>query len=155
MTTSIPVEVRNARETEIFDTEGDRFEVDDMEHMRKRNDIRKTGISVRITRIALIALEAVMAMLVLSETAFASGDVAGAIQGTWDSAKEQIKMVVNNVVFPVIDLILAVLFFVKLAMAYMDYRKHGQFEWTAPAILFGTLVFSLTAPLYVWQVIGI
>ena len=39
-------------------------------------------------------------------------------------------------------------------MAYMDYRKHGQFEFTAPAILFGTLVFALTAPLYIWDIIG-
>lgn len=87
-------------------------------------------------------------------TAFASGDVAGAIQNTWNAAKTQIKQVVNNVVFPVIDLVLAVLFFAKIALAYMDYRKHGQFEFTAPAILFACLLFSLTAPLYVWGIIG-
>ena len=34
-------------------------------------------------------------------------------------------------------------------------RKSGQFEWTAPAILFACLVFTLTAPLYIWQIIGI
>lgn len=50
----------------------------------------------------------------------ATGNVAGAIQNTWDSAKTQIKSVVNNVVFPVIDLVLAVLFFAKIATAYMD-----------------------------------
>ena len=83
-----------------------------------------------------------------------TGDVAGAIQNTWDSAKTQIKSVVNNVVFPVIDLILAVLFFVKIGTAYMDYRKHGQFEFTAPAILFACLVFALTCPLYIWSIIG-
>ena len=54
-----------------------------------------------------------------------------------------------------IDLILAVFFFAKLAMVYFDYRKHGQFEWTGPAILFACLVFSLTAPLYIWQIVGI
>lgn len=84
----------------------------------------------------------------------ASGDVAGAVESTWDTAKGQIKSVVNNVVFPVIDLILAVCFFAKVALAYMDYRKHGQFEWTPSAILFATLVFSLTAPLYIWDIIG-
>ena len=94
-------------------------------------------------------------MTVLATTCFANGDVAGAIEQTWDSAKGQIKQVVNNVVFPVIDLVLAVCFFAKVATAYMDYRKHGQFEFTAPAILFGTLVFSLTAPLYIWKIIGI
>jgi len=91
-----------------------------------------------------------------SVTALASsGNVAGAIENTWKDASAQIKQVVNNVVFPVIDLILAVFFFAKLGMAYFDYRKHGQFEWTAPAILFACLVFSLTAPLYVWSIIGI
>ena len=91
-----------------------------------------------------------------STTAYAAptGDVAGAIENTWNSAKTQIKSVVNNVVFPVIDLILAVLFFAKIGLAYMDYRKHGQFEFTAPAILFACLVFTLTAPLYIWSIIG-
>ena len=54
-----------------------------------------------------------------------------------------------------IDLILAVFFFGKLGTAYFDYRKHGQFEWAAPAILFACLVFTLTAPLYIWQILGI
>lgn len=88
--------------------------------------------------------------------AFASGgNVAEAIEETWDTAAGQIKTVVDNVVFPAIDLILAVFFFAKLGTAYFDYRKHGQFEWTAPAILFVSLVFVLTAPLYIWTVIGI
>ena len=66
-----------------------------------------------------------------------------------------IKTVVNNVVFPAIDLILAVLFFVKVGTAYMDYRKHGQIEWAPPVILFVCLIFTLTAPLYVWDIVGI
>lgn len=51
-------------------------------------------------------------------------------------------------------LVLAVCFFAKVALIYMDYRKHGQLEWTPPAILFATLVFALTAPLYIWGIIG-
>ena len=106
-------------------------------------------------RIVLAVVMTALLMTVLATTCFANGDVAGAIEQTWDSAKGQIKQVVNNVVFPVIDLVLAVCFFAKVATAYMNYRKHGQFEFTAPAILFGTLVFSLTAPLYIWKIIGI
>lgn len=85
----------------------------------------------------------------------ANGDVASAIEETWGAASEQIKAVVNNVVFPAIDLVLAVLFFAKLGTAYFDYRKHGQFEWAAPAILFVCLVFTLTAPMYIWKILGI
>lgn len=84
----------------------------------------------------LISIAVVVAMLTVSILpAFAAGDVSSAIQSTWNSAQTQIKNVVNNVVFPAVDMILAILFFVKLATAYMDYRKHGQFEFTAPAIL--------------------
>jgi hypothetical protein len=100
-------------------------------------------------------LSAAAVSILLPAAVFAAGDVAGAIEGTWVTASAQIKTVVNNVVFPAIDLILAVFFFAKLGMAYFDYRKQGQFEWTAPAILFACLVFTLTAPLYVWTIIGI
>lgn len=92
----------------------------------------------------------------LSTTALAagSGDVAGAVDQAWSSMATQIKTVVNNVVFPALDMILAIAFFAKLGMAYFDYRKHGQFEWTGPAILFACLIFTLTAPTYIWTIIG-
>lgn len=83
-----------------------------------------------------------------------AGDVAGAVENTWNDAQGQIKQVVNNVIFPVVDLILAVMFFVKLGTAYFDYRKHGQFEFVAPCILFACLIFTLTAPLYIWDILG-
>ena len=87
-------------------------------------------------------------------TAFASGDVAGAIENTWESAQGQVKDVVNKVVFPVVDMILAILFFVKVGTSYFEYKKHGSFEFTAPAILFACLIFTLTAPLYIWTILG-
>ena len=37
---------------------------------------------------------------------FATGNVADAIEQTWNAAQGQVKQVVNNVVFPVIDMIL-------------------------------------------------
>ena len=87
-------------------------------------------------------------------TAFASGDVAGAIENTWTSAQGQVKDVVNKVDFPVVDMILAILFFVKVGTSYFEYKKHGSFEFTAPAILFACLIFTLTAPLYIWSILG-
>lgn len=83
-----------------------------------------------------------------------AGNVSTAIQNTWDDAKDQVKTISNNVVFPAIDLVLAILFFVKLATSYFEYRKHGQFEFTPAAILFACLIFCLTAPLYVWDIVG-
>ena len=98
-------------------------------------------------------LMAVILLCALAVPAFAAGDVATAIEETWTAAKDQIETVVDNVVFPVIDMILAVLLFVKIAMCYFEYKKHGQFEITAPAIIFACLLFSLTAPLYIWSII--
>ena len=88
-------------------------------------------------------------------SAHAEGDVASAVENTWNSAKSQIKTVTNNVIFPVIDVILAILLFVKIGCAYLDYRKHGQLEWTPIAIIFGCLIFTLTAPLYIWTIVNI
>ena len=107
----------------------------------------------KIMRILLCAVLMTVIVSTFSVTAFAAGDVAGAIEQTWNTAKTQVQTVVNNVVFPVVDMILASLFFVKLGTAYFDYRKHGQFEFTAPAILFACLIFTLTAPLYIWTIL--
>lgn len=108
----------------------------------------------RLLKIVIMCLLVAVMIGVSTMPVFAAGDVSTAIQSTWTKAQTQIKNVVNNVVFPVVDMILAILFFVKLGTAYFDYRKHGQFEFTAPAILFGCLVFTLTAPLYIWTVLG-
>ena len=107
----------------------------------------------KLIRILTMAMLLVLVVATMALPAFAAGDVSGAIENTWNSAKGQVQTIVNNVVFPVIDMILAILFFVKIATAYMDYRKHGQFEFTAPAILFACLLFSLTAPTYIWTIL--
>ena len=102
-----------------------------------------------------------MAMLLLltlicAVPAFAAdGDVAGAVEQTWEDAAGQIKTVVDNVVFPALSMIVGVAFFVKLTLTYFEYRKHGQFEWTGPAILFVCLIFVLLAPNYIWSIVGI
>lgn len=107
----------------------------------------------KTVRILICVMAVIMLTMSFSMTAFAAGDVAGAIEQTWNTAKTQVQTVVNNVVFPVVDMILAILFFVKLGTAYFDYRKHGQFEFAAPAILFACLIFTLTAPLYIWTIL--
>ena len=105
----------------------------------------------------IVMLVVVLAMTCLmATTAFAAGtgDVAGAVESTWSTASTQIKSVVDNVVFPALDMILAIAFFVKLGRAYFDYRKGHQFEWAGPAILLACLIFCLTAPNYIWGIVG-
>jgi hypothetical protein len=112
-------------------------------NLMKNKHLKTTGV------ILLVAL----LICSFSVMSFATGDVAGAIENTWNAAKGQVQQVVNNVVFPVVDMILAILFFVKVGTAYFEYKKHGQFEFTAPCILFACLIFTLTAPLYIWTII--
>ncbi len=107
----------------------------------------------KLTRLLMFALVLAIMIPVCAVPAFAAGDVAGAIEGTWNTAKTQVQDVVNNVVFPVVDMILAILFFVKVGTSYFDYRKHGQFEFAGPCILFACLIFTLTAPMYIWTII--
>lgn len=101
------------------------------------------------TVILVIAL-----VFALAVPSFAAGDLSGVIENTWTNASGQVKTVVNKVVFPAIDLILVIALFVKLGMSYFEYRKHGQMEWTPAVVLFASLVFTLTAPLYIWTVLG-
>ena len=105
-------------------------------------------------KIVLFVIAGLFLSVTLAVPAFADGDVAGAVEKTWIVARDQIRSVTDKVIFPVIDVILAILFFVKIATAYLDYRKHGQFDYVPPAILFACLVFSLTCPLYLWKILG-
>ena len=110
---------------------------------------------MKIKRIvSLLAIILILTVITVPVFAAGTGDVSGAVEQTWTDAREQIKSIVDNVVFPVLAAILAIFFFVKLGSAYFDYRKSGQFELTAPAILFGCLIFVLTAPTYLWGILG-
>ena len=77
--------------------------------------MKRIGKSIRAALLAalLITILCVPAMA-------AGGDVAGAVEQTWTDASTQIKAVVDNVVFPVLDTVLAIAFFTKLGMAYFD-----------------------------------
>lgn len=112
-------------------------------------------VVMKIKKMLFLAVAVLLLACVCSSAAFAAeGDVAGAIEETWDAAADQIKTVVDNVVFPALDMILAIAFFVKLGSAYFDYRKGHQFEWAGPAILLACLIFCLTAPNYIWGIVG-
>ena len=103
----------------------------------------------------LAAALMVSALCCVPTLAAGNGNVAEVVKETWTAAAGQIKTVVDSVVFPALDMILTIAFFGKVAMSYFDYKKHGQFEWTGPVILFACLVLALTAPLYIWTIVGI
>ena len=126
--------------------------------MKNLNSQRKAA---RLRKICIVLLMIACLMIaclipVLSVPAFASADVAGAVTDAFNSyMKPQIEKVVDNVVFPLIDAGLAIALIVKLILAWMNYRRSGgDFEWHIPAIIFCSLVVSLTAPLWIWNIIG-
>ena len=81
-------------------------------------------------RIVCLTVLAVLFCLLFTVTASASGsgDVAAAVESTWTTASAQIKTVVDKVVFPVIDMVLAIAFFVKLGTAYFDRAPVRAFQ---------------------------
>ena len=113
---------------------------------------------MKLKKILRILTAVMVVTAILCVPAFASGgkgDVGAVVESTWKDAAGQVKTVVNNVVFPALDMILAIAFFGKGGLAYFDYKKHGQFEWTGPVILFACLILTLIAPSYIWTIIGI
>ena len=89
-------------------------------------------MAVRWKRVFLLTVVVLMAVIFFAPPVFAapdSGQVSTAIESTWKTAATQIKTVTNNVIFPVVDCVLAILFF--------------------------GLVFAITAPTYIWNILGI
>ena len=68
---------------------------------------------MRTKKISAVMCMVFVLVVLFCVPVYASGDVAGAIEGTWQKASQQIKTVVDHVVFPAIDLILAVFLFLE------------------------------------------
>ena len=62
----------------------------------------------------LAAVMVVAALCCVPALAAGAGDVAAAVESTWKGAATQIKTVVEKVVFPALDMVLAIAFFTKL-----------------------------------------
>lgn len=77
---------------------------------------------MKCKRLCVMLTLSLLLVCMMGTTAFAAGtgDVAGAVEQTWTEAAKQIKAVVEKVVFPALDMILAIAFFVKLGGAYFD-----------------------------------
>ena len=115
----------------------------------------KVTLRKKSVRILLLALVVAVLCVVPAFASSSAGNVADAVEQTWTDAAGQIKDVVNTVVFPALTMVLGIAFFVKVALCFFDYRKHGQFEWTGAAILFVCLIFVLLAPNYIWNIVGV
>lgn len=57
---------------------------------------------MRTKKISAVMCMVFVLVVLFCVPVYASGDVAGAIEGTWQTASQQIKTVVDHVVFPAI-----------------------------------------------------
>ena len=84
-------------------------------------------------KIMILALALLLLTVLCCTSALAAGgDVAGAVEQTWTEAAKQIKAVVEKVVFPALDMILAIAFFVKLGGAYLIFASEVNLNGPAP-----------------------
>lgn len=101
----------------------------------------------KLKKIITAASIAAMSGIVIAEA-----DVAGMAKDIYNDTFTQVKTVVNDVVLPLVIAVLIVLFIVKTATVYNEYRKSGHLEWTAPALLFVGLCIAVAAKTYMWSV---
>lgn len=95
--------------------------------------------------------------LLLCPTVYAAGaDVAGSVTTAFGTyMKPQIKSIANGVIIPGIDGILVIAIIVKAVMLWQSYKKNGgEYDWHSLAVLGGCLVVALSAPLWMWTMIG-
>lgn len=68
----------------------------------------------------------------------------------------EIKAIYNNTVVPIILIILAITFVVRLIFVWIHaQRPEGEFKWISLAVIFACFVFAGTTPLWIWNIIGI
>lgn len=115
--------------------------------------MKKSNLKRIMKQLCIVCLFAIL----LCPTAYAAGaDVAGSATSAFDTyMKPQIKAIANGVIIPCIDGILAVVIIVKAIMLWQSYKKNGgEYEWHSLAVLGGCLVVALSAPLWMWTMIG-
>ncbi len=109
--------------------------------------------------VLLIALSLLFSLMAVTVYATATNnDVAGTMQNAFDTyVQPQIVKAVNHVVLPIIDGVLIISLVVTLVLAGINYKHNpgGHFEWHIPAILFAGLVVCITAPLWMWTILGL
>lgn len=111
-------------------------------------------------RLLYCALLLVLTVSLLTLPAYAAGgaasagDIAGAVNGIWQNAYGQIKSICNDVVFPALSLVCGIGFVIALVVSIYNYKKHHTVEVGWPIALLLGLIVSLTAPTWVWTLIG-
>lgn len=118
--------------------------------------IKNPRFQSRLKKFLMISLLLALILPAFSMPVFASSvDVAGPIVDAFNTyMKPQIEKVFNYAILPLIDAFVLFKFIMSIVAAVRDYRRSGEFEWNHPAILFCTLIFTLSATLWMWNILG-
>lgn len=115
----------------------------------------KTQNTRRLFRCALLL---VLTVALLTLPAYAtnadSGNIAGVVNDIWADASGQIKTICNDVVFPALSWVCGVGFVISVIVAIFNYKKHHTVEVGWPIALLLGLLICLTAPTWVWTLVG-
>ena len=71
-----------------------------------------------------------------------------------DGIKPEVKNVVNKFVFPLISAVLLVVLIIQIVRTYRDWKEHEEVRYEVPIIIGVCLAISITAPLFMWGIIG-
>ena len=104
----------------------------------------------------LLVLTAALVILPVYATGegAASGDIAGVVDGIWQDAVGQMKSICNGVVFPALSVVCGIAFVISMIVSIFNYRKHHTVEVAWPIALLIGLLICLTAPTWVWTLVG-
>jgi hypothetical protein len=104
--------------------------------------------------VSTISITAGVLLMGLTVSANPANVVSNAVQNAWNAIFGEVRSIVDLVIFPAISVILSIMFFVSLTTQYFEYRKTGHFDFAKPGILLFGLVIAITAPLYIWAIVG-
>lgn len=87
--------------------------------------------------------------------ALTSVSVAEALKNAFEEqVKPQIQSIMNDVVMPVICVVLLIAFVVRGIFIWKDFRQGNEIHWGSLLVLFICLVISVSASLWMWGIIG-
>ncbi len=68
--------------------------------------------------------------------------------------KQEVKDTTSNFLFPIIAAILLIVLIVQIVFTYKDYKEKGEVDYIKLIVCFVCLALCITAPLYMWGIIG-
>lgn len=84
--------------------------------------------------------------------------ISSALENAFEAhVQPEIKAIVNNIVIPAVCAILMIVLIIRIVFVWKEYRHNGMdgdLKWGAIAVLLVCFIISISAPLWMWGLIG-